>query len=414
MKLFRGWGMVAAAHVLLALAFGSAYAFGVFFEGIQAQFGAGRFPVASLFTVTALLYYGVGAFAGALADRYALRAVVGAGVALLAAGFALASQAASLAQLFLLFGLFVGAGVGLIYVPAVVAVQRWFVRQRSRASGLALAGTGVGTLFAPLLAGWMQQRWGWQMAMLGFALGVALLGGLAALSLVGRPSDLGLAPDGDAASATEAAAGPAASGMRLAQALAGARYWWFFAAILLGSVSLSAVLVHISPLARGLGVTPTASHALISLVGAGNVLGRPVLGALGDRLGPLRLLMGLSVALALLHGLWWLAQDWALLALFALLFGAAQGGCIALYPAVAARWFGTRRLGGILGALYVSVGLAAVLGASAFGWVYDRTGGYGAAIAVSGLLALLAVAALWAAERAGQGGSVGARDGAGA
>lgn len=399
MKMFRGWGIVAAAHVLLALAFGAAYSFGAFFEGIQTHFGAGRFPVASLFAVTALLYYTVGAFAGALADRFALRAVVGAGVVLLASGFALASQAPSLASLFLLFGLFAGCGVGLIYVPAVVAVQRWFVRLRSRASGLALAGTGMGTFAAPLLAGWLQQRLGWQAAMLWFALGIALVGLAAAWSIEGRPTDLGLSPDGDGPATHTSQPVPGAS---LADALAQPRFWWFFMAILLGSISLFAALVHIVPQARGLGIAPTASHGLIALIGVGNVLGRPVLGAVGDRIGPLRLLWVLAVALAVLHLLWGLATGWAMLALFALLFGAAHGGCIALYPAVAAQWFGTRRLGAILGALYVSVGLAAVVGASASGWVFDSTGSYAAAIAASGALALLACVGLVGAARQGR------------
>ncbi len=401
MNWFRGWGIVAAAHVLLALAFGAAYSFGAFFEGIQAHFGAGRFPVASLFAVTALLYYTVGAFSGALADRLALRTVVGVGVVLLAAGFALASLAPSLGALFVLFGLLVGCGVGLIYVPAVVAVQRWFVRQRSRASGLALAGTGVGTFVAPLLVGWLQQRLGWQAAMQWFALGIALLGLAAAFSIVGRPAELGLEPDGDAPVAGVASTA-IAGGAGLAEALRQPCFWWFFAAILLGSVSLFAALVHIAPQARGLGIEATASHGLIALIGAGNVLGRPLLGALGDRLGPLRLLLALSVALAALHLLWGLAQGWTALALFALLFGAAHGGCIALYPAVAAQWFGTRRLGAILGALYVSVGLAAVVGASASGWVFDQTGGYAAAIAASGALALLAAVGLAGAARTGR------------
>ena len=48
----------------------------------------------------------------------------------------------------------------------------------------------------------------------------------------------------------------------------------------------------------------------------------------------------------------------------------------------------------------ISVGLAAVLGASASGWIFDRTGGYSLAIQVSAALSLLAVAALGLAARA--------------
>ena len=396
MKLFRGWTVVAAAHGLLALAFGAAYSFGAFIKSIQTQFDAGRFSVGSLFAVTALLYYCVGAIAGPLADRIGLRRVTGAGVLLLSTGFALASQATSLPQLFVVFGLFVGCGVGLIYVPAVVAVQRWFVRLRSRASGLASAGTGVGTFAAPLFAGWLLQQQSWQIAMQWFALAIVLLGVPAVLSMVGQPAHVGLAPDGDAHTAQAATQ---AKGLELPQALRSGSFWWLFLAILLASVSLFAALVHIAPMAQGLGIDATSSQLLIALIGAGNVLGRPLLGSLGDRLGALRLLMGLSTLLALLHLLWWQAHGWAALAVFAVLFGAAHGGCIALFPAVAAHWFGTLRLGAILGALYISVGLAAVIGASASGWVFDRTGGYTLAIQVSAALALLAVAALALAAR---------------
>ncbi|MFN3730919.1 MFS transporter [Comamonas testosteroni] len=396
MKLFRGWTIVVAAHGLLALAFGAAYSFGAFFKSIQTQFDAGRFSVGSLFAVTALLYYCVGAVAGPLADRIGLRRVTGAGVLLLATGFALASQTRSLAQLFLVFGLFVGGGVGLIYVPALVAVQRWFIRLRSRASGLASAGTGVGTFTAPLFAGWLLEQQSWQIAMQWFALAILLLGLPAALSMVGQPSQLGLSCDGDPHPAQAAAQ---AQGMELSQALRSSSFGWFFLAIFLASVSLFAALVHIAPMAQGLDIDVVSSQWLIALIGAGNVLGRPLLGGLGDRLGALRLLMGLSLFLALLHLLWWQAHGWAALAVFSLLFGAAHGGCIALFPVLAAQWFGTLRLGSILGILYISVGLAAVAGASASGWVFDQTGGYTLAIQVSATLALLAVAALALAAR---------------
>ena len=397
MKLFRGWIVVAAAHGLLALAFGAAYSFGAFFKSIQTQFDAGRFSVGSLFAVTALLYYCVGAIAGPLADRLGLRRVTGAGVLLLAAGFALTSRATSLTQLYLVFGLFVGCGVGLIYVPAIVAVQRWFVRLRSRASGLASAGTGVGTFAAPLFVGWLLEQWRWQTAMQWFALVIVLVGIPAVLSMVAQPAQLGLAPDGDPPS-TQRTAG--AQGMELRDALHSGSFWWLFLAILLASVSLFAALIHIAPMAQGLGIDATSSQLLIALIGAGNVLGRPLLGSLGDRIGALRLLMTLSALLALLHLLWWQAGGFALLASFAVLFGAAHGGCIALFPAVAANWFGTLRLGAILGALFISVGLAAVIGAGASGWVFDQTGGYTLAIQTSAALTLLAVAALALAARA--------------
>lgn len=387
---FHGWTIVAAVHVLLALAFGAMYAFGVFFEALQAQFHAGRFSVASIFSATALLSYLVGTVSGPLADRLSVRAVVALGAALLAAGFALGSQAASLQQLQWRFSIFVGLGIGLIYVPAVTVVQRWFIRQRSRASGLALAGTGLGTLLCPLLAGLLLQSLGLSATMQIFAAGIALLGLAAASQLYNHPQDAGLAPDGDASAASP----PAGSGMGLLQAIGSTRFQCLFLAIALTSVSLFAATVHISPHARGLGVAAPLSNSLIGLIGVGNLLGRLLLGGLADRLGRLPLLALLTLALALLHLLWWQAGGYAGLAWFALLFGACHGGCITLYPTLAADWFGTRHLGAILGALYISVGIAAWGGASLAGWFFDQTGGYGAAILASGTAALAAAACL--------------------
>ncbi|APW36477.1 MFS transporter [Rhodoferax koreense] len=397
---FRGWTMVAATHVLFALIFGATYAYGAFFEALQQTFQADRFSVSAVFSGTAFVYYLMGLVSGALADRFSARRIVGAGIALLSLGLALASLATSLPALMALFCAFVGLGVGLVYIPAITVVQRWFVRQRSRASGLALAGTGLGTLVGPVLAGALLQHYDWRATLQWFALGVAVLGLGAASQLLGQPADAGQRPDGDALDAP-AAAQVAAVGLTRPQALRSARFWWYFASIFLASIGLFVAMVHISPQARALGVAPAQSPVLIGLIGVGNVLGRLLLGGLGDRLGPRRLLFWLTVALALSSLLWFCAAGFWGLALFALLFGAANGGCIALYPAVAAGWFGTRHLGAVLGALYVGVGIAALLGASAAGWLLDFTQSYTAPILGSGGAALLAAACLAVAARQG-------------
>lgn len=112
-RIFRGWTMVAATHVLFALIFGAMYSFGAFFEHVQAAFGTGRFGASAVFSATAFLYYAFGLVSGALADRFSARAVVGCGIVLLALGFALGSLAPSLGVLLLVFCGLVGAGVGI-------------------------------------------------------------------------------------------------------------------------------------------------------------------------------------------------------------------------------------------------------------------------------------------------------------
>ncbi|SDG43554.1 MFS transporter [Paraburkholderia phenazinium] len=404
-QVFPGWYVVCAAHLLLALIFGAAYSFGAFFSHIQANFDAGRFSVASVFSLTAFIYYTVGVFSGSLADRISTRRVVSAGIVLLALGFFVSSVATGSLRLFLVsFCSLVGLGVGLVYVPSVTAVQRWFVRKRSKASGIALAGTGLGTFAGPTLAGLLMQHVSWEATMRIFAAAIAVVGIAAAMLIRGSPQALGLLPDGDRQPGTVSAAGTMPrsmqqTGVRLAEAIRSGRFWWYFGAILLGSVGLFLALVHINPYARQLGISATQANLLIGLIGVGNVAGRLFLGSIGDRIGAKRLLVCLTLALAVLNGFWLGAHGFASLAVFAVLFGVANGGCISLYPSVAASWFGTANLGAILGALYISVGIAAIAGGSLGGLLFDVYQSYAASIMLGAVCALLSVAFIVIAGR---------------
>ncbi|OWG19006.1 MFS transporter [Delftia sp. K82] len=403
-RLFRGWYIVGAVHVLLALIFGAAYSFGAFFFSIQAQFGASSFSTASIFSLTALIYYAVGVFSGAWSDRTSVRTVTSAGIVLLSLGFVASSLLTSSLAAFLgAFCALVGLGVGLVYVPAVSTIQRWFVLRRSSASGIALAGTGLGTLLGPVVAGALMEHLSWQLTMQVYAAAIALAGLAAAAALRSRPEELGLHPDGIPPGSAKAAGQTCQGvvGVGLGQVARQARFWWYFAAIFFGSIGLFLALIHINPLARQQGLPAAQANLLIGLIGVGNVLGRLVLGRLGDRMGPLRFLMLLTASLALLCGLWSMAQGFTALAGFALAFGAVNGGCIALYPAVAATWFGTRSLGAILGALYVSVGIAAVAGGSLAGLLFDLSGSYTSSILLAGGSAVLSALAVRMAARAG-------------
>jgi len=145
-RIFHGWVVVAAAFAITFIGFGSAYTFSAFLEQLEHDFGASRVSVSLVFSLAGFLYFGLGIVSGPLADRFGARPLAIAGMLLLSAGLALASVAHSLVEVYAAYGLGVGLGVGCAYVPAIGAVQRWFVRRRGFASGLAVSGIGVGTL----------------------------------------------------------------------------------------------------------------------------------------------------------------------------------------------------------------------------------------------------------------------------
>ena len=114
-----------------------------------------------------------------------------AGVSLISLGFFTASFATSSTLGFAAaFCPLVGTGVGLIYVPAITAVQRWFVTGRSRASGLALAGTGLGTFVGPSAATLLLETHSIETTMKIFAIAIAIVDLPAASYLVGKPDNM--------------------------------------------------------------------------------------------------------------------------------------------------------------------------------------------------------------------------------
>ena len=180
-RLFYGWWVVAAAFSVTFVGFGCAYTFSAFVESLQRDFGASRGSVSLVFSLAAFLYFGLGIVSGPMADRFGARRLAILGMLLVGAGLALAAAARTIVEVYLAYGLGVGLGVGCSYVPAIGAVQRWFVKRRGFASGLAVSGIGVGTLVMPPLASYLIESVGWREA-------YVVLGAVAAMLGVGMSS----------------------------------------------------------------------------------------------------------------------------------------------------------------------------------------------------------------------------------
>ncbi len=137
-RLFYGWLVVAGGFAVTFVGFGCVYSFSAFIDSLQQDFGASRGSVSLVFSLAGFLYFAVGTVSGPLADRFGSRRTALIGMILIGVGLALASMAQNLVQVYFAYGLGVGLGVGCSYVPAMGAVQRWFIKHRGFASGLAV------------------------------------------------------------------------------------------------------------------------------------------------------------------------------------------------------------------------------------------------------------------------------------
>jgi MFS family permease len=372
--IFHGWFVVAAAFAVTFVGFGCAYTFSAFLEPLQRDFGASRGSVSPVFSLAGFLYFGLGIVSGPLADRFGSRRLAVTGMLLTGAGLAAASVARNLFEVYAAYGLGVGIGVGCAYVPAIGAVQRWFVRQRGFASGLAVSGIGVGTLLMPPLATLLIDMLGWRGAYLALGALAAIIGGGMALLIENDPRARGLHPDGDP---LRSGALPArAEGASVSEAVRSPRFIALYAACLIGSFGVFVPFVHLVPYAGDHGVAAASAVLLLGVIGVGSTAGRFFLGGLADRIGRQSSLLLMFIGMAFALATWMFSTDFWSLAGFAFVYGVFYGGWVAVLPAVVMDYFGGRNVSAIIGILYTSVAFGTLIGPSAAGFAFDLNHSY--------------------------------------
>lgn len=115
--------------------------------------------VGSLFMAIPLL---AGPLASVLTDHFGCRKVTIIGSVIASIGFLLSALADSILVLLITLGLITGLGLAVCYVAAIVIVAFYFEKKRSLATGIAVAGSGIGTfVFAPFIQ-YLIENWGWR------------------------------------------------------------------------------------------------------------------------------------------------------------------------------------------------------------------------------------------------------------
>ena len=364
-----GWVVVGAGALMTCVGMGAMLSLAVFLQPISESMGWSRAGVSAAATLD-FLCMGVSAFFwGALSDRFGARIVVLSGSALLGIGLVTASQAASLLEFQLLFGILIGVAAGAFYAPMMAVASAWIETNRSLAVSLVSAGMGVAPLTVAPFARALIEAYDWRIAMLVIEiLAWALL--IPAAFLV-RP-----APQGSAASASGGVDTPevewtAAKAFRTPQFITLALAHFGCCA------AHSGPIFHMVSYAMICGIAPMTAVTVYSLAGLAGLGGRLALGVMADRIGAKPVLVGglfvqaLCVATYLAVGQ--LGEFYAL----SVVFGLAYGGVMPLYAVLVREFFGAKIMGTVFGAVSAFASLGMALGPWAGGWVFDTFHGYG-------------------------------------
>src|SRR5437879_642028 len=364
-----GCVVVGAGALMTCIGFGTMLSLAVFLQPISEAMGWSRAGVSAAATLD-FLCMGFAAFAwGTLSDRYGTRIVVLAGSLLLGLGLVTASQAQSLWQFQLCFGVLIGIAAGSFYAPMMALASAWIDKHRSLAVALVSAGMGVSPVTVAPTASMLITAYYWRTAMLVIGIGAwALL--IPACFLV-RP-----APQAAGAAATDTAEAPATE-WTAAQALRTPQFITLALAHFACCAAHSGPIFHMVSYAMVCGIAPLTAVTVYSLAGFSGLGGRLLLAAMADRIGANPVLVGglfvqaLSVATYLAVGQ--LGEFYAL----SVVFGIAYGGVMPLYAVLVREYFGARIMGSVFGAVSAFASLGMALGPLAGGWVFDTFQSYG-------------------------------------
>ncbi|XP_014235374.1 monocarboxylate transporter 7-like [Trichogramma pretiosum] len=148
-----GWAVVFASFMVHLLTDGVTYSYGLFQKEYVKQFEASQQAASWVASLLVGVTYCSGPLSSFLVNKFGCPAVTVMGT-ILASGCLFATvYAKSLVVVYLTAGIGTGLGFGLIYLPAIVSVSVYFEKYRALATGIAVCGSGLGTVvFAPLIS----------------------------------------------------------------------------------------------------------------------------------------------------------------------------------------------------------------------------------------------------------------------
>lgn len=390
--IFRGWFVVAACFLCLLVAGGIGwFTFPVFIPPLKQEFGWTDLQLG----VAVGIWAGVGAIfspvAGRLIDRFGSRWImlagaVGGGLVTAALG-----EVRSIEQLYgVIFFAAIATAAG-TYVPVTSTISRWFVRRRGLAMGIAMAGMGLGGLSMPILANFLIQGVGWRSAyrIFGVVIWVVLVP-VTALWIRGRPSDLGLSPDGDDGPGTETKTGTEAGtrwsepqrdaaqqeGSGAREAMGMPRFWLLGFADVANAIPVVSLSIYLVRFAIQQGIPGDLAAFAYSSFSAAAMVGMLAAG-MAPPTWSRRVLLSLGYGIPALAVLFLFGVESAgPLFCFAILSGFCAGTRSTLWPLMISDCFGSRAYSSILGFLVLFYNAGAVVGPPVAGQISDATGSF--------------------------------------
>ena len=396
------WAIVSIIAVMQMVGSSIRMAFGVFIEPLSEQFGWGQGAITLAYALSSVVTALASPLAGTLGDRYGAKIAMCVGCAMFIVGMLLIGLVTEVWQFYLTFGVLMGAAQAVFLVPLIPSAMTWFRRHLGLGMGVLMAAWGLGPALAAPLIGYMIGEFGWRDTFWLTAAGSSVIMVALIMLYSNRPADRGLEPYGAHPGDPDVSAKPPpaervklfAGFMRRTMA-----YWNLSSIHFLGCVGHAVILVYIVPIAVNEGVSLVVAASLITVMSGVSIITRLATPVLSDHFGPKTVmfiayaLQGVPVLMLFWSGgVWWFV-------LFAAVFGIGYGGEAGGFPILNRRYYGHAPVGSAHGFQMLGAGLGMALGGWIGGVVFDLTGGYGWALAISIAASLAGAVSILLLER---------------
>ncbi|RKP08177.1 major facilitator superfamily domain-containing protein [Thamnocephalis sphaerospora] len=342
-----GWVVVLASFLALFATYGVQYTYGVFQQQYLEVY-RGRATTTEIAFVGSVAFASLGLFGvltGRVGDWLGYRITLFIGMLFMALGLLLASFATEVWHLYLTQGLMFGIGTSLSFYPAVFAPTQWFDSRRGLATGIAMAGSGLGGMAVAPITRALITAVGTQWALRCLSAGVFVFMMIAILLL--RPAP------------TAVKAGSRAWVISLLKNPAFLGLW---ATNIFGTYAVAE------------GLSKTDGATLVSIMNGASAAGRILLGLASDHVGRVNTYIGsVFIAGVACFAIWVPSTGMAPLVIFSLLYGFFMGGFVALTPLVITVAFGVERMATTAGMIYASTGVSNLIGSPIAGAILDAT-----------------------------------------
>jgi len=409
---FRAWLVVFASFMISFIQDGILYSFGVFIPTLDNFFNIGKAKTTTILSIMAFMTQATGLLAVFLVKRWGHRATTIFGSVLSTLGFILSTSLVyygvkNVIPYYILTGGMVGAGFGIMYLPAVTIIDHWFCNNLGLATGIASAGTGVGQFaLAPvcelLLA---KVGLGWSFVIMGVMAASGFLFGLAYFMPSNEPDSSSVVQSQDSnGKKEEEEQSSSCMNLRNIFQVSLLKNPMFILLVLSNNIFDVGLYTFIGlsvDRAITFGIDSMSASWILSAIGIGGFVGRIVCGKIVDalvtRFGDNHAIFALASVLIMNGISIFISQIATSLPgqlICAAVFGFTDGGNITILVVILKKLFSD--LDSALGILRMGSGVASLIGPVFVGIVYDQSKSYevgffsiGGAVLVATLMVVL-------------------------